>query len=261
MFPISSAKDNGLRFACPNPPKLEVYWKDSQGKEHRRNYQLTWYNGNNISLGCFMTHIVNITLGPDYVNPGNAAKEMPKWGKHDVPKEILERLVQHFIKGISATFVLIGSNSNHGSKASPKNPVPPDGMVEVFDTTDFVEMLIKHKIGIVYASPIGRNAGHASQKDTSLCQIWIWIPPHKVDLILPGSAAVFNTGSEPSREAWAKGMMDKWSEYKGPKTWEEAVKLTFKPDSVFYDPLRGEPPCPVAGQAGNGLECTCPSNL
>src|ERR1700682_1542183 len=164
------AESAALRFECEVPPKMSLYWKDSQDKEYRKDFVLSWYSGSSISLGCFMSHLANLNFSPDYFVGAKVGTEaMPKWGKHDVPKEILDKLVEHLIKSFTATFILIGRHSNAGSPASP-NGQAPDGMVEFFNTTDFVELLIKHKIGIVYASPIGRNASHASQKDTSLCQ-------------------------------------------------------------------------------------------
>lgn len=178
------------------------------------SYQVTAYHG--AQIGCF-AYQMNSVHASGYIYKGNTPtnEPIPPW---EPTTELIEAVAAHLVKGAAATtFVIMGDAINRGTEV--RKPAPlydpyAPGSVRasaalLFDTKTFVEYLIKHKVGTIYASPIGRNRNHSSPSNFSLCQVWIWVPPESIGWVIPNSEAVFNHKSVPKAE-WAKNVSDYW---------------------------------------------------
>lgn len=207
---------------------------------------------NGAVIGCFSSTITGIVVS--CINPDNVLLEgngefkagVPAW---EMTPELKEALYTYISQGaLTSTFVLLGDAINKGTERR----IPPE-MACPYGTpwrvAQFIEYIIETKKGIVYASPIGVNRNHNRPSDLSLCQAFIWVPPESLELVIPGSSAVFNEDNEVTLEKWVAYQNSKFEQFSRfypsdqkfqDNSWENIRKTGMRKSPLFTRACRQE---------------------
>lgn len=202
------------------------------------------------NLGCHVRGLSDLSLTYEntpnvgqWIDPSKHTKGdtaytyISKWLKNNgLPAEQIENIFSDIVKDWDlkfgeanippgGCFVLMSDAVNSGSSLRNSGSIyRPKGLT----IANFVQYIIERKIGIVIGTPIGRNSLHNTSLDTSLVQLWIWIPPGHVPFMMPGSAFMYGAESLPDWSEW----WDITSKSTGIKSKEDIQKKLFN-DSLF----------------------------
>jgi hypothetical protein len=189
--------------------------------------------GNGLNMGCHTRLMSSVTLRADYstIKVLSTGKPISRdsWGSIDQKESeqitkaiagyeidpshrdnIFASIVKQYVDRENqiggASHIIMSDNINSHTPAFPKNSgIADSSKVKGFKTSDFIQYLIKHKIGIVMGSPVATNpAHHGPHGNYSLTQAWIWIPPAYYDTIVPDSHFITNTGKISKWADWYK---------------------------------------------------------
>lgn len=197
-------------------------------------------------FGCHCSYINNITVRPDWnsvklLDGKSAPQKTDSWGnktpnldikrlyaeyempmdvKEGIFKEILARYVPKnpglqvgdgYVTRIGPhgiTFVFMSDNINSYTPDFPKySGIGDESVAKGLKTSEFAQWLMDNEIGIVTASPIGRNQFHQTAKNFSLTRAWIWMPPGHAYYAMPDSQRVTGLKAMPSRAGWMEDIL------------------------------------------------------
>lgn len=197
-------------------------------------------------FGCHCTYMNNIKVQPDWNSltkldgtkvPTDQWGGGPRTGKGEIQKlldayVIPQEIKEDIFKGLLAryvpkgpglqntdsyvprigpygpTFVLMSDNINSWTPDFPKDSgIHSPTIVKGLKTSEFAQWLMDNEIGIVIASPIGRNQFHQTKENFSLTRAWIWMPPGHAYYAMPDSARVTGTKVQPTRQGWMEDIL------------------------------------------------------